>query len=974
MPNPHTDPATDPSQVANPDAAVDLLSDLEDRLGALRSWQSQSEAQAEKVREHSRNLEQRQQDLDEQTKQLDHDRAEHAKAVAALQDERADAEVSRQQLDADLAELDRAQTALDDRKRDLEAHAVEVEEELAGKHRHLEAEESRRLGEVVEIEAAAEEKRSEAQARLEEAQARQAELDQKFADLTDAQAKLDEAQELLADRVAQADERDARLDARQVELQDVANKLEAERAKLDERASDLEARARDLDRVSDELDAEMTRLTARQAELDAASQRLDEQRGALEGDREAYRQAKLEQDLRAEELEAREAALAKSRQKLLEDAAAGQLDEQTQQQREDELAKQAGELASLREAHDAAVAELEAARTEAETQRDASANARTELEAAQHELEGAQTLIAQREAELTGLRDELDARVEELAQLRRQLDPADDADDQASLPTFAFAATEESTEIGEPAPGLEKLQALVEEREIEIADLRSQLEAQAQELQEARTRADDLETQLEAALAQQQDATPDADVSDDPEFADRLAALTETLTQRDEQLEDTKHDLDARTAEVQLLRERIESLTQQLEAGGGSTSELADLDDEEAQRRRNELDEQAAQVAADRQRVLERKAQLKQADEIIKQRREKIRQYIKLAKQQALNAGVAASADEAPAASPIAASDAARLAGLDKERAALAEVKLFLEQSEAAMVRRWATNKAGSLVTSTVIAVILAVGFSFFVGSQLATPVYRATMAVEIQPEGDAAELPPGAWLTDYKRTLLSAPVLAEALNQMDQQGVRVASTPEQLEAHLRTNLVATGGPERVELAYHGQDTAQIGTVLEAYGRGLLVHHMSEDRRAGRLTDTARVLQPAVAESTPLQDDRLKYALATFAAIFAAAALLALPLRLLYGRSQRVLHEDFMPQLAMLNESDTEQAASVAEEEAFVDEATSGGVRNDGPPVGFARIPDHVDDDEDEVEAEAADRTDEDEPGEDDQPEQVFRF
>ena len=977
MPTSNTQRPANTAPLSQPDdAAVDLLSDLESRLGALRSWQSQSEAQAEQVRQRSRKLEDRQQELDDQAEQLKRDRAAHVEALAALQADRADADTRRRELEADLAELDAAQAGLESRRRDLEAHAADVENELDAKHRELEAEEARRLGEVGELEALAADQAAQAAARLAEAKVKQADVDQRFTELQDAQTKLDEARELLADRVAKADQRDAELDAREARLDEVARKLEAERAKLDERAADLEAKAKELDRLSDELDAELTRLDERQIQLDAAKQDLDAQRTELQGNQEAYRQAKFEQELRAEELEAREASLTKARQKLLTEANDGKLDAVAKEQRQAELNQQAEELAALRKAHEAAVAELESARQETATHRAA-------LTAAQGELTGAQTLIAQRETELVRLRDQLDTRVDELSELRQQLAAAEanaqaapslppafgaiddvssaESDEDDDLPSFTFGHHSPEAAPVEPAADaslrLDKLQALVEEREIEIADLRSQLETQAEELQVARASADDLQLRLDAALAKSDAATADHTDRDSDTDA-RVEALAGKLAEREAQLDDVQHDLDARIAEVQLLREQIDSLNNQLAQGHHFDDDAAaEINDQEFQRRRNELDEQAAQIAADRQRVLDRKLQLKQADEIIKQRREKIRQYIKLARAQAGEAGPAGPAGFA-ASAPIAASDAARLAGIDKERAALAEVKQFLEQSEAAMVRRWATNKTGSLVTSTVIAVILAVGFSFFVGSHFATPLYRATMAVEVQPEGDAAELPPGAWLTDYKRTLLSEPVLAEALNQMDQLGVRIAGTPAQLDAILRENLAATGKPGRVELAYHGSDTAQVGAVLEAYGRGLLIHHMAEDRKAGRLSDSARVLQPAVAESEPVHDDRLKFALATFAAIVAAAALLALPLRLLYGRSQRVLHEDFMPELVKLDTHRTDEPDAA---DFIAGNPAPKGIRNDGPPAGFARIPADVDQDEDDAQEPPTD-------------EQVFRF
>lgn len=839
-PSPPSDPAT-PDSTLKPDAAVDLLNDLEERLGALRNWQNQSEAQAEHVRQQTREMDDRRKSLETLQKELEAERGSLDARASELDTQRGDLDAQREQLDANRQELADEQARIDQRRDQLQAHAADVEAQLEAKHRQLEDTEKQKLDAIAEQERAAAESQNAIEEARERAQAREHRLDEAFAKLRDDEAALAQTQEELRAKLEELEGTAAQLDQRQTELDERAARLDADRAALDDKTQQIDTRLAEVEQLKTQAEQGKQELDTARAELDAQRTEFDQQRGELDqartqlaSDRKELHRVQLDQQLRTEALQAQEQALNKARAELIEQASSGSADTEDQTRRDAKLA----EAVAVAEQH------------------------RQEAEASAAQVEELRGRIEERERELRDLQAALDASTSADPQDQADLD----ADDDALVAEFADdnAPDDDATDTDTG-----DLRALIAQRETEIASLR-------------------------------------------------------------EELDTTQRELGDRVAEVELLTERIEELTDELkQARASQTSTGPAADDEESQRRRAELDEQASQIAADRQRILERKAQLKQADAIIQKRRDKIRQYIRQIK----DGGVAA-ASEAPAPTPAAptgpsASDQARIAGIEKERAALREVKTLLEQSEAVMVRRWATQRTTSVVTSVILAITLSAGVAFYVGQRFAIPVYQATLTMQIVPIGDGEDLPPGAWLAHYKTQLLSAPVLGEVLNQLDQKGVRIAGDANELADHFRETLAVTGSADNLQLAYHGESREQITKVLEAVGEGLLTYHMIEDRRAGRLSDSAAIAKPALAPTTPLQDDTLKFAGATFAGLIGLAALIALPLRFIFGRSRRVLHPKNMPELAVLDRSpedwvedaDTEDAEpaeeSAEDEEVF---------------------------------------------------------
>ncbi len=871
MANPPTQADPNANSAGNP---IDLLSDLEERLGALRNWQNQSEAQAEQVRQQSHQLDDRKRELEELQDSIDAAQRELDQNRQALDADRAETHRQREELDQQRASLEGQQRQLDDRRAELDERLNEVEVEAQRQRDAIADEEKQRLDAVAEKERQA----GEAQASVEEAreriESREHRLDEAYAKLREEESFLLNQQEEHQAKVAEVEAKAASFDQRESELNQIAEKIEGQQSALDQRTAEIDGKAQELRDLSAKLETEIADLEARQKGLDQVAAELETQKEDVKQARTELHRVQLDQQLRAEALLAQEEALAKSRAELIEQASSGT------------FAPESGQTAS---APGVDAAELE--------------RVRQEVDAAKAELTEAREKVEEREREVRDLKQQLEDRAAEVELLEEEIaKPNADADAGVS---DSVAASVEAAE----------LQARISAHEDEIADLNQQLDERAGEVAAAQARI----AELEAAVVAGADGNAD----------DQVVAKLKSTQQ---ELDDARDEIEARVAEVDLLRQRVEELSSR------DTSDAASegVGDDDFERRRAELDEQASQIAADRRRILERKAQLKQADGLIKARRDKIRHYIRQVKQREVK--LAADAEGSATLSP---SDRAKLAGMEKQRVALAEVKQFLEQSEAAMVQRWATQKTSSVVTTIVIALILAVAGSFFAAGELTQPVYRATMAVEVTPTDNTADLPPNAWLTSYKQTLLSTPVLEEAINELDKRKLRIAGTPDELAEHLKLTLSVEGKPSRVELAYHGQDPQRIGAVLEAYGRGLIIWHMADDRRAGRLNDTAVELQPAAVVPEPVQDERLNYALAIFAGVVGFVALIALPLRLIFGRSRRVLDPRNMPELAVL---ETEADTTLTQDDGMDNNDEVHGITNDGPSTRFGRLPEHLED------------------------------
>ncbi len=308
-----------------------------------------------------------------------------------------------------------------------------------------------------------------------------------------------------------------------------------------------------------------------------------------------------------------------------------------------------------------------------------------------------------------------------------------------------------------------------------------QLQQKQEELQQLDTdlRQQQTETeQMAADLQRQQEDLAERQAQLD-ELAEELRKREALLTQKERGYRDTLQQ-----SKEQLASERETLRTQEQEI----EQKNAELQQREAQ-----FSEREGELQKQSDRIKRRTRQLKEADEAVRQRRKRLRRHISTLRMHM---------QEHDPHEARTASQSAQQEGLEKERQMLAEVKKFLESSETQMMRRWAATKAASIVVSAAIAVALIALCSFGVAYNVVSPVWQATMALNVKPVGQETSLQPQAWLDQQHQTLLSEPVLKETLNQMQARGAEPFASAAALKDHLAQHLTVAGKPGSLTLTH----------------------------------------------------------------------------------------------------------------------------------------------------------------------------
>ena len=698
-----------------------------------------------------------------------------------------------------------------------------------------------------------------------------------------------------AEQAAEVEKREAELarerEALAAEAAELAREREeaaAERRAIEEHQASAEARRRELDGQRVALEEESRAL--REAQGRAASDReavateraeLEQERAALDGERERVEREGTElreRDAEAGATRERAAALEAQAAELAERAAAVEAEAAELDAQRASLVERASGLDAFAEeletelqrlnALEATLDERAAALDERERRLgeagEAGGAAAAELDSLNARAASLSEELDARSAELERARGELLEAGNEVRRLRDAVAAAEEAAAEAAANPAAPAAA--------PAPG------------VDVQAMQAELDKRAHNLKRAKKKILDLQEQVRSAS----DMNGESAIFSSGEVdLGELTDLRMKLEQRDHALTAAGEKLAAREVEVQKLKARVDAL---LKSGGRAGSALPG-DTPDHAKRAIELDELAASVTADRNRVLERKAQLKAADALIQSRREKIRGYIKDFRANHGRAKGAAAASVDPA----------KAAKLDQERKTLLEVKHFLQASEAQMVKRWALQKTATVAATLVIAVGVAAAVSWTAAGVIAQPLFQSTLTMEVRQDAEAEDLPPGVWLSGYGRDLFSDPVLQEVQNQLEQRNLRLAGSPEGLKGRLEGKLAVSGEPAALELTFTDPDPALVTPVLDAVGRGLLIHHMAQDRRAGRLSDTASLKSEAVRRDRPVEDERFRFFGMILGGFAALALLAAVPARFLAGRARPVLPEGGVPELAVLD-------------------------------------------------------------------------
>lgn len=808
----------------NPNDALDLLGDLESRLGKLKAWQAENDKHAEQVRDQAQSIAQREQELADRQQSIDADRQ-------TLELERESLATEKSRVEADRSELDAGRSELDGAREDFNAKEAALEQRTA----------------------ALDERAGQIDGKIAELDTRQAELDHQQSELT-------EKQELV--------------DAKWAEIKEAKQEIEDTRQQVDDLRATIEE-----DRQA--LDTDRTAFDAERAEF-------SEQRQHLKDRKQDLAKAQMDLKLRQDALEAQQQSLERART---------------------ELAEQAGQFGNDDTLMPGYIPDFDA-----ETDSDnPAAAASTPQDNAE---------LAAREAELLNAQAALEQDRQSFAEQVEQ--------SKADVAAAREVVTADEKAVQELADELDQQQQALNNRQ-------AQLDAQAEELDRLKAEFDervdgsDTATGLVAAAPAEPDAAAPGDESTTQRASEldaaqaELDAEREVVAQRVTELDNIKRELDAREAQ---LDEREAELNAR-----AATGETAGLDGDAK-------DEKILQLTTDltalQTKYQRRKGQMLKADEVIKKRRDKVRGYLKQLREHSKNIQAAETKVD---------SSSAQYAGLDKERRNLVEVKKFLEASERAMVQKWATKSTVSVVSLVIIALLGAAAVSYFAAQKLAVPVWQSSMAISVRLDPSTEDLSPGvpsavedpaaaaflaeqtgaapapatpefvepslepavadAWLGQFRQLVTNPTVMNQTLNQLDQRGIRLFTSPTQLSAHFAQTLDIQGSPARVELAYTSSEQEHVVGILDALGKAIVSHQMSIDRAKG-VSDSVKVLQNAQRNATAVQDDSLKYMGISFAAICGVALVLGLLIRVALGRSRRVMADaEDIPVLATLNKPGT---------------------------------------------------------------------
>ena len=882
-----------PAPTLNPHEALDLLGDLEARLGQLRQWQSDNDKHAEQVQQQSQAMAQREASLDERQQTLDQDRAALDQQHEELQQQRGELDDSRQELNQQRQELETSQ------------------QQLAGE-------------------------RDQAEQRHQQLDQQQEQLEQRLAELDARHAQLEEQSAELDRRRSELDQTQSELEAQREDLARQQAELEEQRVQVEtvrEEAAEAQRQAQELaDSAAAEretLESDRATLAQDRDHLESERSLFGEQRQALKDRKQELTKAQMDVKIRQEALKAQEESLERMRAQLSDLAAGGgsadsqdtlmpgfipdfeqatdqptaahidhadrDAQQQELQQRAEQLEQDEARLAEKKQAFrdrvEKSKAALVAEREKVQDDERAVHQLHEELEARQEAFAQQQAEFEAQQATFDQQREELEQRAAELERLRADFDQQTDA----AETVLGLAAGSDPAAADFDAAELTQRSDALAERELELVAQRDELSATIEDQRRQ--------------IAEERDALQVR--------ADELDDLAARLDQRE-------RELDERAAEYERQREAGEDLPT-----------AAAFDDSEKDQQITQLTEQLHELE---ERYEQRKAKMMQADAVIKQRRDKVRGYLQQLREHSAQVQAAESKVE---------SGNAQIAGLDKERRNLIEVKRFLESSEKAMVRKWALRSTVGLSALVLLTLLGAAAFSYAVGQKLSVPLWQASMALAFEAEDvldPAAELAtmeddpaaaaflaqqqaqrePGEpepgdspadpaadsaqstdWITDFQQIVYSDPVLNEALNQMDQRGVRQFVNAAQLKQHLTQHLNVTGDAARTQLTLTSTDPESVDRVLQSLGQAVAARQMSLDRAAG-LHDRVRILQSAKRAGQPLDDQSLQYAGISFGAVLGLGLILGVIFRLALGRSRRIMDDpDATPLLATLDKPTT---------------------------------------------------------------------
>ncbi|MEX0774415.1 MAG: hypothetical protein WD042_01750 [Phycisphaeraceae bacterium] len=648
------------------------------------------------------------------------------------------------------------------------------------------------------------------------------------------------------------------------DIQRQRDELALAQSRLDE----LQAR---FAQAQDQLRQDQNALATRRSELEQQSQELHRQRTGLDADRQTLKEQRTTLDELRRQAEQQQAANELEQHRLgdqqqsIDDAwSALEGQKLAIAEREIQLESQRTELAGARaEARTVQAVEkerqalaVEKARVR-EEQQDL-AQQRQELDVCRRELDAQAAAATQQVSALKQQQTGLDTQAKELEALQAQLD----RDKQATGAAQA-AVTEERTALAQREAWLETRRGELEQERRRLAEQKLALTAKAQELDQ---RQQQLTQQADTAAAQAQDkAAAQAQAAASDELLAELAKREEALARREAGLEkkQAEYQTTVKRAAEQMAAER--EFLRQKEAAGDQ--------------RHKQMEERLKSINP---RLIER---MKLADDALRKRRGKLARYRKVLRER----GSMLRQSEARVDSYM-----HQYEGLLQQRQMLLDVKQFLANSEAEMVRRWATQRAAGIVVGGLFCLLFLAIASYLAGQQIAQPVWQASTVIAGAAPQATAQAPADGdvWLASRRSVLLSDPVLKEAMNQLDQRGLRPYDDIAQFRLAMDQSLQLSALDQaQLRLDLQGKDREQIVTLLESLGRGYVGHELMQAHNQNRPGDT-RIVRAAARLPDPVRDDRLKLGASIFGVGLLLSIILAVVFRWWLLRASRVLESE----------------------------------------------------------------------------------
>ncbi|MEM7627765.1 MAG: hypothetical protein AAF333_19400 [Planctomycetota bacterium] len=517
-------PAPPPS--LNPNEALDLLGDLEARLGKLKSWQAENDKHAEQVRTQAEQIAHREQQIAEQTQSLQTDRD-------ALEQDRVALAADRDALQTEQQQLEESRTQLDQNRGELE-------------------------------------------------QAKQ-QFAQQEEDLKQRAAAIDERAQQIDGRIAELDERQTDLDRQQAELVRQRQDIEAQWAEIDAARQQIEQTTQEIDTTRGQLEKDRSTLKQDRETFEGERAQFAEQRQYLKDRKQDLAKAQMDLKIRQDALEAQQASLEKMRSELAEQAGSFGNDDTLMPgfipdlsgKKEPAAQPDQGAAAQELKAREEALWAEEAAFQEKqeafrETLEHSKAKVLSERQQVQDGEKAVQELaeeLEQQQQAMAARQQELDARAEELEQLRRELDERVDSTETtagtvlvgdtlaAAEPADTSALDQRAAELDDAQAKLDAERAALGQQSRSLEEQRAVLDAREAELDQRAIDLDERAAALDAGQAQ--------GLNDDEKDA-RIAELATELDAFKAKYQRRKAQMLKADAVIKKRRDKVRSYLQQL--------------------------------------------------------------------------------------------------------------------------------------------------------------------------------------------------------------------------------------------------------------------------------------------------------------------------------------------------------------------------------------------------------------------------